>query len=571
MSKLGYSALTSILLVIQAVMSPAYGVEESLDLEKYEQEPTYYGCLPMSFDKMENEVGKLFFKVQLKGYCMPFYENSNQPSNYSWKLMTAIITYDYDTKKVTERISSSDWLAVENQGVCPRNPWVDEVTCHVPDVKNYSGIKLAGPFPLSAQGIRSELRKAFLTWETSKMTDKEMANWDPFEPKGTKEIAIVQPSIVTEIAGNAPNFDLIFKASSTSTPKPGWAVQLEWARIDPAKDPSIELDGHWVLNTPPTAPMQLPWAQKFQLQQNLDPYGTKTHKISRAGFKPGMYAVRAKIKTSSNKTWTDWRTFFVGDASFDISRLQAAYGATKKGKVSLMKIGPTKIETMSTESAKKLLALPTTRIGSATIGSNAMKLEPGANQVNKIKPLTKMKTMQGQAPKGVDTKLGGKRVAKTVIMPLKKPSLWINTSKGLAMTTSPQLNKPFGISVPLINLGSAANGNGSTNKITVKATCVPLSGGACKANLSLPVPVIHPGKSKSWGNLHGMGMFTASKPGKYRVSVSITPANKPKKGVGAGYTQIWSKDFTIKSVTIKPGMPKAGTTKQQIKIPVLSN
>jgi hypothetical protein len=377
-------------------------------------------------------------------------------------------------------------------------------------------------------------------------------DWIPQEPTGERELTILKPLANSVIPGNARDFVLLI---SGKLPKPEWIVQLEWARIEPARDPSIETVGRWSMNTPPNARATILWPSES------GPQNTQNTSISMTGFRPGYYAVRAKLWTRPDNTWTDWRKFAIGNTTFDPNRLgqAAGIGTPSPGKQMIRSKTPT---SGGNSTQNKSIG---SRIG---VDSKGIIVVGGKPAMGKI-PDTN--TRSGAAiedkPGSVLPVPPSKRILKTAAMHLRKPSLWINISKGLAMTSLPQLNKPFGVSVPLINLGSAANGNTLSNKITVKATCVALSGGACKINLSLPVPVIQPGQSKSWGNLHGM--FTASKPGKYRVSVSITPANKPKKGVGAGYTQTWSKDFTIKSVTIKPGMPKPSTTTKQIKSPIL--
>ncbi len=99
----------------------------------------------------------------------------------------------------------------------------------------------------------------------------------------------------------------------------------------------------------------------------------------------------------------------------------------------------------------------------------------------------------------------------------KRPSLWFVQSGGQKM--NPKLNKPFGLTFNIKNIGTIRNS--STHKVTYTINCKSLDGGKCVELVSArTVPAVNPGSTK---RISIKKALKVTQPGKFKATISLSP------------------------------------------------
>ena len=93
--------------------------------------------------------------------------------------------YRYSTGQTMETVRKDDSagpIVLKVTLTCDKNPWMwpFEVSCDAPsDVMNNTGVKISGPYPLTARNLESSAVVALREWEQHKDDPDPLADWDP--------------------------------------------------------------------------------------------------------------------------------------------------------------------------------------------------------------------------------------------------------------------------------------------------------------------------------------------------------------------------------------------------------
>jgi len=373
-------ALLVILGLVGGASSPGYGV--TLDRKGTGSPPDYFVCHPnIQFQKAG---GKPYFKIELKGFC-GIHPGGGLPgwTPVDWMEVKVFGNYNYDTGVAEEDMWAGPKVVLASLTQCPKNPWIHHQPCQVTKVTNETGVNIPGPFPRSAWMISGELAMTLQKWEASYPPKDELEGWQPYSPSGPAQVAVVKPTLNEPIPAGASSFNL--ELTAIASPTPSWIIEVEWAKIGHPKDPSIEIGGSWTYGTPAGAPKSAAWSQ-FPLP------------VPAAGvFAPGLYVVRAKVKTSPD--WTDWRHFWVGQPDPTLEQYakvpaQGQFDFSKIKKVLVIGKGEQKL--MEISQAAKLLA----KQGMPAQKAVLPRAEAQAEAARDLDALTKRLTPHQQDPEG---------------------------------------------------------------------------------------------------------------------------------------------------------------------------
>ena len=452
--------------------------------EEFVSAPTeYFFCKNFDLSHTEHEAdaqgNKLSATVFITGICAPRKEGY-LPSG-GWKHVTAEGRYDYATGSTSEKVitTSDGWVAVQVFTTCTSNPWAHTPACGAPSqLANNTGITLYGPFPISAHLLPPHLRTALAEWENYKTSEEMLTDWDPNPPQQEEELVIVQPPLsVPEEASFTVELNALH-------PEPSWMVELEWARIDKAKDPSIEIGGSWKYNTPANAPNLVPWSQ---FPKAIPIPGS---------FTPGQYALRAKVQGHPDNTKTNWKRFWVGPALADLGKALQAKVDIEGGKAMEYDLGqPGEGLLIGKGEARQFDFGEMPRFEGGQMKTLQAEMPPGTGPEPPAVP--------GGKPKGFE--------AKPDLKPLA-PSLSVKT-----IAVSPvvggwvESGKNISLSVEVANAGPAP----AEGTEPIKLQCTVKSGGPCPVatgshTVGKPIPV---GESRSFTLISA----SAAEPGTYQV------------------------------------------------------
>lgn len=479
-------------------------------------DPEYFFCKSFELDRTEGESdaegNKQSLTIFVTGICAP---RKGGALSGSWKHVTAEGHYDYATGNTSEKVTatSDGWVAVQLRTSCTSNPWAHTPACGIPSqMANNTGVKLDGPFPISAHMLPPHLRQALAEWETSLTNQQMLTDWDPMGPAQKEELVIVKPGF--SVPGGA-SFSVELNAAD---PQPGWVVLLEWARIDKAKDPSIEIGGAWSHDVPANAPTVVPWGQ---FPKSIPIPGS---------FTPGEYALRVRVQGHPDNTKTDWRRFWVGEPP----KVGSSTGLTAN-----VVLGGGKIKQYSLDQP-----------GEALMFGKGEAMQFDFSKTPRFKG-GQTKMMQGELPPGTGPKLptlpaegvGGLQTKPG--LRLKGPALSVKTIAVVGGWI--ESGKHVGLSIEVANAGPVA----ALGTEPIQIQCTVKSGGPCPVpnstkTVGKPIPV---GSSRSFTLISAI----AAQPGTYEVKASPT---------GGGRGSSFQVEIQVKGSQLSPGAPG-----QQILMP----
>jgi hypothetical protein len=291
---------------------------------------------------------KPVFVIEMKNQCSLVRRDSYMPGwgggGVKFETVSIIGRYNYDTHFTQEKIIHQGAEIIVVSMTCANNPWAygySAAGCSAPTIQNtvqYCGgpVPLDGPFPLSVRYLSSDLLAALQNWDKNRDATDPLAGWDPYgTPPGYSGLKITAPASGASIGEHAASFTLTLQ----NLPSGGLAkkVLMRWQRAQEV--PEWQGDIH----VPPgtydwftfTGPPSEAWSNQFPLTVAVEP--------GPFAGKPGHY--RLQVKLASETWWSDWRSFWIGQPTFDVKKLSKtpALVAMKKNSLSAkMSITPVK-------------------------------------------------------------------------------------------------------------------------------------------------------------------------------------------------------------------------------------
>jgi len=272
--------------------------------------------------------------THLHGILDSFGGDSGFAEKVYYFLSTAEYSYDPIYKKHTVTETARVWGSsrtppfqllgdINNSLTCTGNPftgYLDQVSC-TGQHANSTGVDiLSTRLPLAIEmAANGGLGKA--RGQLVEGVPEDLSDWDPYAGRVKPKVEIVSPSGAIPSGGV---MDLIL--APVASAEPDWVVRLEWARIEPPKDPSLSAES-FVPFVPSNSLKGLAWSQNPSKVQVANM------------FSPGLYAVRAQVAGDGEEDWTAWHRFAIGTVSLEAATKKRP-GMSEAGKVKKLKPVP---------------------------------------------------------------------------------------------------------------------------------------------------------------------------------------------------------------------------------------